>query len=123
MVPTLKVPPFHTSLETEKHIFRNALLKCHSIKLHPKKLQTTTVVMHVNASKTDLSPREAQTYVCSSHLRTAPTRAFHHSYIKPKRCMRKNSNSNIFPSIPHGQVSSIYCSWKGVRSTMPHLKD
>lgn len=60
---------------TEKHICRNALLKFHSIKLHPKNPQTVKVVLLDNTSEVDLAPREAQMYVHSGHLRTALTLA------------------------------------------------
>lgn len=89
--------------------------------MHPNNSQTVPVVTHVHISEVDSAPRESQMDVCSSHLRTAPTLRGS-IYTKPQMC-KKIFNSSAFPSIPCGQVSNIYCSWKGIQSVVPYLKD
>lgn len=125
MVPTGGGSSFpHLSLETPKSTFLEMLfwnsIQSNCIQTTPKPYQLQCTFTYLKWTLLPEKPRWMCAAITSEPL---PLQEWsHHSYTKPEMC-KTTFNSNPFPSIPQGQISNTYCSWKGIRSVVPYLKD
>lgn len=114
----------HLSLEIPKSTFLEMLfwnsIQSNCIQTTPKPYQLQCTFTYL---KWTLLPEKSGWMCAAITSETLPLQEwFHHSYTKPEMC-KTTFNSNPFPSIPRGQISNTYCSWKGIRSVAPYLKD